>query len=185
MNENLIMAKAAMTAFFGAVGAFLGWRMIMFLVLLVLMLLDYFSGSLGARQTGTWKSSMARAGILHKVGMIVIVVVCVIADFVLLLACENLPHDVLNIHWPMVVSPLVTVWYIITEIGSIIENAMEMGAKVPAWLPKLLNATLKVVDNVGEEALGTHIDEDNTSDPFALMGFDHDEDGGSGLTEDD
>lgn len=90
----------------------------MFLVLAALMALDYISGSLGARQTGTWKSSMARAGILHKAGMIVIIIVCVIADFVLLLACENLPHDVLNIYWPMVISPLVTVWHIITEIGA-------------------------------------------------------------------
>ena len=160
MNENLVAVKATMTAFFAALGAFLGWRVIMFLVLLALMAMDYFSGTLAARQTGTWKSSMAREGIGHKVGMFMIVVVCVIADFVLLLACENLPHDVINFHWPMIISPLVTVWYIITEIGSIIENAMEMGAKVPAWLPKMLNATLKAVDNVGESTLDVDYDHD-------------------------
>ena len=97
---------------------------------------------------------------MHKVGMAVIVVVCIIADFVLLLACENLPHDVINFHWPIVIFPMVTVWYIITEIGSIIENAMEMGAKVPAWLPKLLNATLHAVDSVGENAVCGDDDKD-------------------------
>lgn len=187
MNEDLVAVKATMTAFFAALGAFLGWRVIMLLVWVVLMALDYLSGTLAARQNGTWKSSMAREGIGHKVGMILIVIVCMIADFVLLMACENLPHDVINFHWPMIISPLVTVWYIITEIGSIIENAVEMGAKVPAWLPKLLNATLKAVDNVGEEALGEHtvhaIPED-AGDPFALMGFDHDDDV-SGLIEDE
>ena len=45
-----------------------------------------------------------------------------------------------------------------TEIGSIIENAMAMGAKVPAWLPKLLNATIATVENVGETAVTDNFD---------------------------
>jgi phage-related holin len=94
--------------------------------------------------------------------MIIIVVVCIIADFVLLLACQNLPYDVINFRWPMVISPLVTMWYILTEIGSIIENAVEMGAKVPAWLPKILNATLHTIDAAGEGAFDIQ-DEKDTS----------------------
>lgn len=191
MNENLVTLKAGMTAFFSALTMFLGWRVIMLLVWVVLMALDYLSGTLAARQTGTWKSSMAREGIGHKVGMVMIVAVCAIADFAIALACQHLPHDVINFHWPFLIFPVVVMWYIITEIGSIIENAMEMGAKVPAWLPMLLNATLKVVDNVGEEVLGTPVSESGTNevypipekleDPFAVMGFDHEND--SGLLE--
>lgn len=153
MNETLVTIKASMAAFFATLGMFLGWRVIMLLVWAALMALDYLSGTLAARQNGTWKSSMAREGIGHKVGMILIVVVCIIADFVILMVCENLPHDVINFRWPVVIFPLVTMWYIITEIGSIIENAVEMGAKVPAWLPKLLNATLNGIDSVGENAV--------------------------------
>lgn len=160
MNENLVMLKATFATFFAAVGAFLGWRVIMLLVWVALMALDYLSGTLAARQNGTWKSSMAREGIGHKAGMVLIVVVCMLADFVLLLAIDNLPSDVLNIHWPMVITPMVTVWYILTEIGSIIENAMEMGAKVPAWLPTLLNATLKTVDSVSNNSVNDIIDGD-------------------------
>ena len=37
-----------------------------------------------------------------------------------------------------VVLPVVLVWYIFTELGSIAENAAAMGAPVPAWLVKLL-----------------------------------------------
>ena len=150
MNENMVAVKAAMTAFFSAVGMFLGWRVVMLLVWAVLMALDYLSGSLAARQNGTWKSETAREGIGHKFGMILIVVVCMIADFVIMLACENIPNDVIHFHWPFVIFPLVTMWYILTEIGSIIENAMEMGAKVPAWLPKILNATVKAVEVAGD-----------------------------------
>ena len=150
MNENLTIAKTTLTATISAVCMFLGWRVIMLLVWVVLMALDYISGTLAARQNGTWKSATAREGIGHKVGMIFIVIVSMVADAVIMLACENIPNDVINFHWPFVIFPLVTMWYILTEIGSIIENAMEMGAKVPAWLPKLLNATVKAVDAAGD-----------------------------------
>lgn len=153
MNENLVVFKASIAAFFAAVGAFLGWRVIMLLVWAALMALDYLSGTLAARQNGTWKSSMAREGIGHKAGMVLVVVACMIADFVLLMAIENLPFDVISFRWPMVIFPLVTMWYILTEIGSIIENAVEMGAKVPEWLPRLLNATVNTIEAVGNNAV--------------------------------
>jgi len=195
MNENMVMIKTAMAAFFAALASFLGWRVIMLLVWVALMALDYLSGTLAARQNGTWKSSMAREGIGHKAGMALIVVACMIADFVLLMACENLPHDVISFHWPMVIFPLVTMWYIITEIGSIIENAIEMGARVPAWLPRLLNASLKAVEAVGEGALDADYEQvkgfvpdsgtgntypapDDGVDSYATLGFDFEDDSG-------
>ena len=162
MNENLVAIKTSLTACLASICMFLGWRVIMLLVWVALMALDYLSGTLAARQNGTWKSSMAREGIGHKAGMILIVVTCAIADFVILMVCNNLPQDVLNFHWPVVIFPLVTMWYIITEIGSIIENAVEMGAKVPAWLPKLLNATLKTVESVTEAALDDPMDAESS-----------------------
>ena len=37
-----------------------------------------------------------------------------------------------------VVLPVVLVWYIFTELGSIAENAAAMGAPVPGWLVRIL-----------------------------------------------
>lgn len=145
MNENLVFTKAAITAFFTAVGTFLGWRMIMLLVWVCLMSLDYLSGSLAARSRGEWKSSAARSGIFHKAGMVLVVLVSMAADFVMVLISGNIPGELL-FSWPVVIFPMVTMWYILTEIGSIIENAISMGAKVPQWLPKLLNATTAAID---------------------------------------
>ena len=45
-----------------------------------------------------------------------------------------------------VVLPVVLVWYIFTELGSIAENAAEMGANVPEWLLKLLAAGKSAAD---------------------------------------
>lgn len=153
MNETLNATKAATAAFFGAITAFVGWRTLMVLVWLALMCLDYASGTIAARQTGTWKSEKARNGIGHKLGMALIVLVCAIADLVMTEVCSNLPNDVLAIEWPVVIFPMVTIWYILTEIGSIIENAMIMGAPVPEWLPKLIGATKQVVDVAGDVAM--------------------------------
>lgn len=146
MNENLILTKATITAFFTAVGSFLGWRMIMLLVWVCLMALDYLSGSLAARSRGEWKSAAARSGIFHKAGMMLVVLVSMAADFIMVLISGNIPGEIL-FSWPVVIFPMVTMWYILTEIGSIIENAMSMGAKVPQWLPKLLNATTAAIDS--------------------------------------
>jgi len=145
MNEKLLVTKAAIAAFFTALGTFLGWRMIMLLVWVCLMGLDYVSGSLAARSQGIWTSAAARSGIFHKAGMVLVVLVSMAADFVMVVASRNLPGEVVLV-WPVVLFPMVTMWYILTEIGSIIENAIAMGAKVPQWLPRLLNATVNAID---------------------------------------
>lgn len=153
MEEKLVTIKAAIAAVFTTIGAFLGWKGIMALVWVALMLLDYLSGSLAARKTGTWKSSVARDGFLHKGGMILVVLVALLADVVMSIALPHIP--ILGISWPDVLFPMVLAWYIITELGSILENAVKMGANVPSWLVNLFNASLKAVEKVGEEILDT------------------------------
>ena len=70
-----------------------------------------------------------------------------IADGVMAVVCANLP---LEMAWPGIIMPLVLAWYIITELGSILENAVKMGAAVPEWLVKLLKAGLKAVEEAGD-----------------------------------
>lgn len=149
MEDNLMTFKAAIAAFCTALGAFLGWQGIMALVWVLVMLLDYITGSLAACKRGEWCSAVAREGLWHKAGMIVAVIVAALADVVLAVICANIP---IGFQWPVVVLPLVLAWYIITELGSILENAVKMGAPVPEWLVKLLKASLHMVDGAGEEA---------------------------------
>ena len=153
MNETMVTAKVAIAAFFTAIGAFLGWKGIMALVWVVLMALDYISGTLAARKDGSWKSAVAREGLWHKGGMILVVMVALIADMVMAVALQNIP--VVNIAWPDVLFPLVLAWYIITELGSILENAIKLGTNVPVWLVRILDASLKMVETAGETAVNT------------------------------
>lgn len=148
MNDTMIAAKAAITAFFTAVGMLLGWKGIMVLAWVLLMALDYITGTFAAMKAGQWCSKKAREGAWHKAGAIIVVIVAAIADGIMLVICGNIP--VLEITWPGLILPLVLAWYIITELGSILENAIKLGANPPAWLTKILAVSLKAVENMGE-----------------------------------
>lgn len=149
--ENKLMAfKAAMAAFFTALGAFLGWQGVMALVWVGCMVIDYLTGTAAAWHNGEWSSKVAREGLWHKGGMIVVVAVAGLTDIIFMLICDNIPID---IEWPVLILPVALAWYIITELGSILENAVKMGAPVPEWLIKILKAGLAIVDNAGESAV--------------------------------
>lgn len=156
MDERLTAIKAAMAAFFTALGAFLGWQGVMALIWLVAMALDYISGTLAAWLCGEWSSAVARDGLKHKGGMVLVVAVAGLADITLSIICGHLPVEMT---WPVLVLPLVLAWYILTELGSILENAVKMGAPIPAWLMKLLAVGLKAIDKKAESIEGEAIAE--------------------------
>ena len=121
----------------------IGWLVVIYIVT---MIIDYVTGNFIAVKHKKWCSSTAREGIWKKCGSILAVLAAVITDLLLSLIINNFP----NIHLPFTYSalftPLVLVWYIVTELGSIIENAALMGAKVPAFLRrylKLLNDSVE------------------------------------------
>ena len=134
MENKVIAIKAAIASTVAAITMALGWRGILLVAWVIAMVLDYISGSMAARKMGQWESKKAREGIWHKLGMIVVVITVVIADTVLMVVCANMPG--IGISWPVVIFPVIVAWYIVTELGSVLENAVEMGANVPAWLVK-------------------------------------------------
>lgn len=149
MNDYLVTAKATIVAVFSAIGAFLGWKGIMAFFWVMLMGMDWITGTAAARKNGTWKSSVSRDGAWHKIGSVVVIATAFLADFIMSVMLPNIP--VLDIEWPDVLAPLVLAWYIVTELGSILENAVKLGAPVPIWIVKIFDATLKMIDNVGED----------------------------------
>lgn len=155
MEDNLMTFKAGIAAFFTALGAFLGWQGIMAMVWVCAMALDYITGTAAACYAGEWSSKTAREGLWHKGGMIVVVIVAAIADGIMAVICANIP---IGLEWPVLILPLVLAWYIITELGSILENAVKMGAPVPEWMVKLMKASLTLVDGAGESAADIDVD---------------------------
>ena len=158
MDERINGMKAA---FAGAVGLLTGlWGWLGWLVAgwAACMVLDYLTGSMAACKAGAWSSAHAREGIWHKAGMIVVVLVAAGTDLLIEIVLLNLPVLALPIQYPGLVCPIVLVWYIVTELGSITENAVSMGAPVPAWLTRLLAAGKDAVDKAGDALTGNDVD---------------------------
>ena len=88
-------------------------------------------------------------GIWHKLGSVAAVIVAGILDVVIGHLLGNVPGVELPFTYTVLLCPLVVVWYILTEAGSIIENAGALGAPIPAWLTKMIAALGSSVDQAG------------------------------------
>ena len=148
--EQANRIKAAVAAAAGLLTGLWGWFGWLVVGWIGFMALDYLTGTLAAAKEGEWSSGKAREGIWHKAGMIIVVVVAAGADLLLEIVLANLPVVDLPIQYPGLICPVVLVWYIVTELGSMAENAAAMGAPVPGWLIKLLALSKNAVDMAGD-----------------------------------
>lgn len=153
-NKFAMEAKAAVTAVLGTLTALWGWFGWLVVWWIFFMAADYITGSMAAVKKGEWSSAKAREGIWHKAGMIVVVLVAAGADLLIATVLEHLPMVQLPMQYTGLVCPVVLVWYIITELGSMAENAADMGAHVPPWLLRLLAVSRDAIDKTGEAIIG-------------------------------
>ena len=150
MEKTINQIKAAVAAMLGLLTGLWGWLGWLVVGWIATMALDYLTGSIAAARSGQWSSGKARDGIWHKCGMVVVVAVAAGTDLLLSLVLANLPLVELPVQYAGLVCPVVLVWYIVTELGSMVENAVVMGAPVPKWLVKLLALSNSAVDKVGD-----------------------------------
>lgn len=152
MGENITLTQAAaasVLAVFGVAWHKIGWLIVLWAVVMVL---DYATGTLAALHTGAWNSHVAREGIWHKAGMLVIVLVAGLFDVTIRIMTRSAG---ITLPFELLILPIVLSWYIITELGSMLENAIKMGAQnVPDWLKKGLSIASDAVDKAGKNATG-------------------------------
>ena len=75
-KRNLFVSgKAVVAAVCGAFTAAFGWLGWLVVAWAACMALDWVSGSAAAASRGAWSSAAARAGLWHKAGMVVVVLV--------------------------------------------------------------------------------------------------------------
>lgn len=149
--EHVSGIKAAIVAAIGCLSALWGWFGWLVIIWIGCMLLDYITGSAAALRAGEWSSKAARDGIWHKLGAIITVLVSIILDGVIGLILDNVPSLSLPIDYVVFLSVLTLVWYILTELGSITENAGRLGAPIPRWLARAIAALESSVDDAGDK----------------------------------
>jgi toxin secretion/phage lysis holin len=140
-------AVAAIIAFLTSLWGWVGWAV---WIWIACMAIDYISGSAAAKKDGTWASSVARAGLWHKLGEVFAVLVAALCDIALHVLVNGAGVQI-GVELPAMVTPVVLLWYILTELGSIAENAGKLGAPVPKWLQKSLAAYKDKIDEDHEE----------------------------------
>lgn len=133
---------AAAIGFLTALWGWAGWAV---MVWAALILIDYITGSMAAKREKNWSSAIARDGLWHKAGEIFAVLTAAICDIALKVVVEGsgitFPFEI-----SMIVTPIVLLWYILTEAGSIIENCGRLGAPVPSWFKKRVDTYKNAID---------------------------------------
>lgn len=151
--ENANTIKVSLVAFFGALSASLGWFGWLVTIFIGAMAIDHITGSAAAGSKGEWSSKKAREGLWHKCGSFVAVVVAGLTDIVLGLIVNNIPAIVLPWEYTVLICPVVLVWYILTELGSIIENAGRLGAPIPPFLQNMIKVLKAAADTAGNQLI--------------------------------
>lgn len=107
-----------------AIVAYLNILLVPLIVLIVVMVIDYLSGM-----------AQAYVGILKKVGYLATVAVAIIVDYIISEALMLLGTDIKLSYY---IGLVVTIWFIINELISILENLAEIGTPIPKFLTKII-----------------------------------------------
>ena len=139
--------------FAGAVGALAAYFNVLavpLVVLVAVMLIDWITGLAGASATGKLNSRVGVIGIVKKVCYLALVAVGMVVDYLILSALVSIGISLqINYCFGMII----TVWLIINELISILENLGELNIPLPQFL---VDAVKSMKDKVESKADGKH-----------------------------
>ena len=150
MEHTVKELKAAVSAGVAAVSAMLGWFGWLAVLFALVMGLDWITGTAVAHRQGQWSSSAAREGLWHKAAEMIAVASALLLDSLIATVMHNLPGISLPFQYTVFLAPLVLVWYIVTELGSIVENLGLLGARIPGFLVRAIRVLSSTVDTAGD-----------------------------------
>lgn len=123
------------------------------ILLIILMFVDYISGMLASKKEALehpnnkiygWNSRKSIIGIYKKIGYILTILAAISTDFLIFHFSKEIG---VSFDSNTLFGLLVTIWFILNELLSILENAGRMGAKLPTFFQKVLSDLQKNVDN--------------------------------------
>lgn len=149
--ETETVEKAAGVGAVGLWAALHGWLGWLILLYAAVIMLDWLTGTMLALKEKTWNSSTARQGLWHKCGSVITICVALLTDILLGLVLNNFPSLTLPFAYSTLLTPLVIIWYIVSELGSILENSANMGAPIPGFLKSALEKVKTSCDPAAED----------------------------------
>ena len=160
MEQQTITAKALLTTIIAAGSAIWGWGGWLVILWIACMALDYITGTLAAIKEHSWSSRVAREGLWHKGGMILIVLVAAMTDAAASLVMRADIAPELPFDHSELLSVIVLSWYSLTELGSSLENATKLTDRVPKWLTRFLAIAASKVAKAGKHIADRAGDDD-------------------------
>ncbi len=148
MKENIF--KGVFAAALAGTAAYFQELVFPVAVLAAVMVVDYISGMADAWVKGELSSRAGVLGIVKKVSYLLAVVVAIVADWVVQTAAGELGVDFGGFFF---FGLLVTIWLILNECISILENISEIGVPLPPFLLALIQKLKKTTEDKGEELL--------------------------------
>ncbi len=122
-------------------------------LLMCLMIIDYISGMLAAKKEALenpgnsrygWSSKKSVLGIYKKLGYMLTILVAVSIDYLIFKFAKEIG---LEFGSNTIFGLLVTVWFIINELLSILENVGRMGTELPDFLKRVLSELKNNLDD--------------------------------------
>lgn len=112
------------------------------------MIIDYITGMAQAYVSHTLNSRIGVVGIIKKISYITAVAVGIVADYLISSALTQVGIDI-KINY--CIGMIVTIWFIINELISVLENLAEIGIPLPKFLVSLIKRLKVVVENKTDE----------------------------------
>lgn len=145
MKETSLKALIAIVC--GGLSAYFGVIGVPLVVLFAAMCIDYLTGMTKAWVTGELSSRVGVMGIIKKVGYLTAICVAGIIDWLLI---SGLKQVGISISLSYFMGLMVTIWFIVNECISILENLSTLGVPLPAFLTSIIHRLKVVVDEKGE-----------------------------------
>ena len=146
MKEHII--KAFISGVIAAFGAYFGVMLVPLSVLFMAMVADYITGVVSAWFSGTLNSKVGKRGAVKKVCYMFLVVAAGIIDWIVWRGMSQIGvYYSVKYYFGM----LVTIWLILNELLSILENCTIIGLPIPAFIKPLAKRLKILVEDVSDK----------------------------------
>lgn len=142
MKEDSVI-KAAVAAVIGGITAYFSIMVVPLAVLLLVMCVDYISGMTKAWITSELSSKIGLKGIVKKLCYMLVVIAAACVDWLVISGLRLIGVEYDHSYYFGVV---VTIWLIINELISILENLSAIGVPMPGLLQKIVSKLKNTVD---------------------------------------
>ena len=146
--ENLKVVKGIIATVGAFLSAKLGILYIILPFLMLCMIIDYGTGVLASKKEGKISSKVGMWGIIKKLTYGIEVVVALILDWTILNVAKSIG---VSVPVNTIFSLLISIWLILNELISILENLVRLDTPMPAFLINTIKGFKISVENKGDD----------------------------------